>query len=140
MDRVLVAMSGGVDSSVVAALLVRQGFEAIGVTLQLRPCDDRFESRSCCSADAIVQARAVAGALGIRHYVLDCREAFEEKVLRPAWAEYAAGRTPSPCLRCNREIKFGFLMDYADRVGARFLATGHYARLVQEDNRPALLR
>jgi len=139
-SRIVVAMSGGVDSSVVAALLKRQGHALIGVTLQLRPCDDRMSSRSCCSMDAINQARAVAGALDIPHYVLDCRADFEERVLRPAWAEYQAGRTPSPCLHCNKEIKFGMLLAHARRLGADRIASGHYARLLHEGSEPALLR
>jgi tRNA-uridine 2-sulfurtransferase len=129
--RLVVAMSGGVDSSVAAALLVRAGWEVVGVTLQLRSCEDRAASRSCCAADGITQARAVAGHLGIPHYVLDCREAFEATVLRPAWEAYQAGRTPSPCLLCNRDIKFGLLGEYAARIGAARIATGHYARLEQ---------
>jgi len=139
-DRIVVAMSGGVDSSVVAALLKREGHALIGVTLQLRPCDDRMSSRSCCSMDAINQARAVAGALEIPHYVLDCRAAFEEKVLLPAWAEYQRGRTPSPCLHCNSEIKFGLLLAHARRLGADRIASGHFARLLQEGPEPQLLR
>jgi tRNA-specific 2-thiouridylase len=137
---VVIAMSGGVDSSVVAALMVQAGWEAVGVTLQLRSCDDRMASRSCCSADGITQARAVAGALGIPHYVLDCRETFLDRVMRPAWAEYARGRTPSPCLHCNREMKFGYLGDYAERIGAERIATGHYARIEREGDEARLLR
>ena len=89
--------------------------------------------------DAINQARAVAGALDIPHYVLDCRAEFEAKVLLPAWAEYQAGRTPSPCLHCNREIKFGMLLAYAQRLGADCIASGHYARLLH-DPQPRLMR
>ncbi|MCE1228466.1 MAG: tRNA 2-thiouridine(34) synthase MnmA [Firmicutes bacterium] len=138
--RMLVAMSGGVDSSVVAALMVGEGWDVVGVTLQLRSCDDRMASRSCCSADGISQARAVAGSLGIPHYVLDCRETFLERVMRPAWAEYEQGRTPSPCLHCNREMKFGYLGEYADRLGAERIATGHYARVEREGDQVRLLR
>ncbi|WP_005037258.1 tRNA 2-thiouridine(34) synthase MnmA [Holophaga foetida] len=138
--RIVVAMSGGVDSSVVAGLLKREGHPLIGVTLQLRPCDDRMSSRSCCSMDAINQARAVAGALDIPHYVLDCRADFEEKVLKPAWADYQAGRTPSPCLHCNREIKFGMLLAHAQRLGADRIASGHYARVLHDSSEPQLLR
>jgi tRNA-specific 2-thiouridylase len=136
----VIAMSGGVDSSVVAALMVQEGWDAVGVTLQLRSCDDRMASRSCCSADGISQARAVAGALGIPHYVLDCRETFLDRVMRPAWAEYEQGRTPSPCLHCNREMKFGYLGEYAERIGAERIATGHYARLERNGGEVRLLR
>ena len=138
--RLVVAMSGGVDSSVVAALMVKEGWEVIGVTLQLRSCDDRMASRSCCSADGIAQARAVAGSLGIPHYVLDCRETFLDRIMRPAWAEYEQGRTPSPCLHCNREMKFGYLGEFAERLGAERIATGHYARIERADGEVRLLR
>jgi tRNA-specific 2-thiouridylase len=140
MNRIVVAMSGGVDSSVVAALMIKEGFDVVGVTLQLRPCDDRMASRSCCSSDAVSQARAVAGSLGIPHYVLDCREAFTEKVLLPAWEAYTQGLTPSPCLNCNRDIKFGLLWEYAESLGASRIATGHYARLSHEPEGPVLMR
>ncbi len=138
--RMVIAMSGGVDSSVVAALMVKAGWDAIGVTLQLRSCDDRMASRSCCSADGITQARTVAGSLGIPHYVLDCRETFLDRVMRPAWAEYERGRTPSPCLHCNREMKFGYLGEYAERMGAQRIATGHYARIERVGREVHLLR
>ncbi len=136
----VIAMSGGVDSSVVAALMVKAGWEAIGVTLQLRSCDDRYASRSCCSADGITQARAVAGSLGIPHYVLDCRDTFLDRIMGPAWAEYERGRTPSPCLHCNREMKFGYLGQYAERMGAERIATGHYARIERVGDDVRLLR
>lgn len=139
--RIVVAMSGGVDSSVAAAVLKEQGHEVIGVTLKLRSCNDAQESRSCCGADAIVRARAVAERLEIPHFVLDCIKEFERGVLRPAWEEYAAGRTPSPCLLCNERIKFGLLVDWARRMGAEQTATGHYARVIIEPGRgPVLLR
>lgn len=140
LGRMVIAMSGGVDSSVVAALMVKARWEAIGVTLQLRSCDDRMASRSCCSADGITQARAVAGSLGIPHYVLDCRETFLDRIMRPAWAEYERGRTPSPCLHCNREMKFGYLGDFAERLGAIRIATGHYARIEREGGEVRLMR
>ncbi len=139
--RVAVAMSGGVDSSLAAALLIQQGWEVIGLTLRLRECREDRESRSCCGADGIARARAVAGELGIPHYVLDCVRRFEELVLRPAWEDYDSGRTPSPCLLCNERLKFGLLLARARELGAALLATGHYARIVVDDNgRPALLR
>jgi len=124
-----VAMSGGVDSSVAAALLREDGSDIVGVTLRLRECDDIEESRSCCGIDAIGRARAVAAELGIRHYILDVAREFEKSVLEPAWRAYARGRTPSPCLLCNERIKFGSLLDWATRLGAEALATGHYARV-----------
>ena len=138
-DRVVVAMSGGVDSSVAAALLVEQGYEVIGVMLRLwsEPPPPTLGSETvaaatnrCCSLDAIQDARGVAEKLGIPFYVLNAEEAFEREVVRPFIATYAASRTPNPCLICNRKIRFGHLLDYATRtLGARYFATGHYARI-----------
>lgn len=133
-QRIVVALSGGVDSSVAALLLQREGHELIGVTLQLQRCQDGKASRSCCGIDGVVRARASAAQLGIRHYVLDNVEAFEAQVLAPSWAEYDRGRTPSPCLRCNEQIKFGTLLGWAKRLGASAVATGHYARIVSADD------
>lgn len=129
--RVVVALSGGVDSSVAAALVLERGDDAIGVTLQLRRCEEAGAGRSCCGLDGIARARAVAGCLGIPHYAVDCATEFEDRVLRPAWHEYARGRTPSPCLPCNRHIKFGMLRAWARRAGASTVVTGHYARIRQ---------
>lgn len=127
--RVVIGLSGGVDSTLAAALLCEDGWEVVGVTLRLLPCTEPGDRRSCCGLDGIAQARAAAARLGIPHYVLDCRDVFEEQVLRPCWEEYAQGRTPNPCLLCNRFIKFGFLLDAARQLGASRVATGHYARL-----------
>ena len=140
-ERIAVAMSGGVDSSVAAALLQQAGHTLIGVTLKLQECHDAHGSRSCCGVDGITRAREVAGNLGFPHYVLDCVKDFETLVLFPAWQEYAAGRTPSPCLLCNERVKFGLLLDWAGRLGIERVATGHYARLGRDETgRPALLR
>lgn len=138
---VAVAMSGGVDSSVAAARLQQAGGRVIGVTLQLQDCSDGTAGYSCCGIDGVSRARAAAGHLGIPHYVLDCTHNFEAEVLRPAWDEYAAGRTPSPCLWCNERIKFGLLLSWARQAGAAWMATGHYAR-IEPDGRgePSLLR
>ncbi|MCL2012810.1 MAG: tRNA 2-thiouridine(34) synthase MnmA [Cystobacterineae bacterium] len=139
--RIVVAMSGGVDSSVAAALLQKEGLQPIGVTLKLQECHEAKESRSCCGVDGIARARAVAGQLGIAHYVVDCTRAFELEVLRPAWEEYSAGRTPSPCLLCNEHIKFGLLLSWAQRLGIPQVATGHYARVEHSlKGEPALFR
>ncbi len=138
--RVLVAMSGGVDSSVVAAVLKREGWDVFGVTLQLNPCEDRGLARSCCGVDAALNARRVADQLGIEHLLLDCRREFSRLVLEPAWREYARGRTPSPCILCNERIKFGLLLDKALALGASRVATGHYARVVDREGRLALAR
>lgn len=128
-ERVLVAMSGGVDSSLAAALLLEEGYEAIGATLQLQSCEDEAFGSTCCSAAGPAQAAGVADILGIRHYVLDCRRHFHDAVLRHSWLEYARGRTPNPCVVCNQRIKFGFLLDTARSLGASRIVTGHYARV-----------
>lgn len=125
-------MSGGVDSSVAAALLVEQGFEVIGVTMRLWtvPRPEEFRGRQqCCSVEDIDDARRVAGQLGIRHYVLNFEEEFRRTVVDPFVAEYAAGRTPNPCVRCNEYIKYRALLERAEALGADYLATGHYARV-----------
>lgn len=137
----MVAMSGGVDSSVAAFLLQEQGLEVVGITLQLQACQEPVNGRSCCGADSVAQARAAAGHLGIHHYVLDCRKDFEEIVLHGSWKEYSHGRTPNPCVICNERIKFGTLFDYARALGADKLATGHYARIgVRRNGESFLLR
>lgn len=128
--RVAVAMSGGVDSSVAAALLRDAGADVVGVTLKMRDCQVDGYQGSCCSASGIDGAARVAGSLGIPHFTIDCRAEFQEMVLRFAWKEYERGRTPSPCLVCNERIKFGLLRDWArTAVGADVLATGHYVDL-----------
>jgi tRNA-specific 2-thiouridylase len=137
---VIVAMSGGVDSSVAAALLKQQGYQVIGATLRLRPCTDEDNAKWCCSRGAEEQSRAVAGVLDIPHYVIDASDVFEMEILRPAWEEYDCGRTPSPCIRCNNRIKFKMLMDLGKKLGAARVATGHYARIKQTENGLRLLR
>lgn len=131
--RVLVAMSGGVDSSVAAALLVDQGYEVIGATMNVWPPDGRPEGlRSCCSLASVEDARRVAAALSIPYYVLNYREIFERHVIRDFLSEYAGGRTPNPCIRCNQHLKFNAFLTRARQLSADFIATGHYAR-VQHD-------
>ncbi len=137
---VLVAMSGGVDSSVAAALLVERGWTVIGATLRLHPCTDPDAGRFCCGLGAELDSRAVAQRLGIEHTVITAGAAFEDLVLRPAWDDYAHGRTPSPCPLCNRELKLGVLQDTAAAMEIDLVATGHYARRGGTPDEPTLLR
>ena len=134
--RVVVAMSGGVDSSVAAALLRAEGHEVIGVTLNVwpKPAPSAQPERedACCSLSAVEDARRVADSLGIPHYTLNFREVFAATVIKDFVAEYQRGRTPNPCLRCNEHVKFGALLDRAEALGADYIATGHYARIAYD--------
>ena len=143
--KVVVAMSGGVDSSVAAALLAEQGHDVIGVSMQLydqRPGPDgQAGFGSCCSLDDLYDARRVAAAIGIPHYIMNFESQFDEHVVSNFVREYIAGRTPIPCSHCNSDLKFATLLDRADGFGAGTLATGHYARIDRgEDGRCRLRR
>ncbi len=131
MDRVIVAMSGGVDSSVTAALLLKRGFEVIGVTMRLGSHDnDNVDSTtSCCSIESVEDARRVASQLGIPFYAVNFEDAFREEVVNYFCDEYSAGRTPNPCIICNEKLKFGKLLQLSRELEAKYVATGHYARI-----------
>ena len=140
MTRIVVAMSGGVDSSVAAGLLVEQGHDVIGLSMQLY--DQRGEETfgSCCTLDDLYDARRVASAIGIPHYILNFERQFQDTVISNFVHEYAAGRTPLPCAHCNSDLKFSTLLDRARSLGAEQVATGHYARVEQSAAGRWLLR
>ena len=141
--RVLIAMSGGIDSSVAAMLLLEQGYELVGVTF--RTYDTIRESclakeKGCCSVESIIEAKHLAEQLGFEHHILDFRETFRKHVIANFVDEYRHGRTPNPCVLCNSHIKWGELMAAADEYGCDMIATGHYARIAQKDGHYFLRR
>lgn len=131
--RVFVAMSGGVDSSVAALLLKRQGYQVIGITMQIWP-QQEDNSRACCSLDAVNDARRVAWKLDIPHYVFNFRSQFQEQVIEDFYNEYRQGRTPNPCIACNRYIKFESFLNRVIAMGGSAMATGHYARIIWHED------
>jgi len=129
-------MSGGVDSSATAALLLEQGYDVIGITLKLWPqdCVNRAEDK-CCGPQAVTDARSVCDKLGVPYYLIDEAAEFQKHVIQYFADEYKAGRTPNPCVMCNQNLKFGRLIDRADQLGADFIATGHFARIERSSER-----
>jgi tRNA-specific 2-thiouridylase len=137
----LVAMSGGVDSSLAAALLVEQGHRVVGATMKTFCYSETpVSSKTCCGLDGIMDARSVCDRLGIPHYVFDMEEAFTRDVIDDFVSEYAAGRTPNPCVRCNSNTKIPDMLRRARMLGCDAIATGHYARVLHENDRSTILR
>ncbi len=132
--HVVVAMSGGVDSSTVAALLREQGYRVTGMMLRLWSEDGKEELNRCCTPDSIFAAKRVAAILGIPFFVIDAKTDFFSYVVQPYLEDYAAGNTPNPCILCNKTIRWGKLLEHALEMGADYFATGHYARIIHTDN------
>jgi tRNA-specific 2-thiouridylase len=139
---VMIGMSGGVDSSVAAAILLEKGYDVIGVTMQIwpeTPEEVKLTEGGCCSLSAVDDARRVANALGIPYYVLNFKEVFEDRVINYFIDEYLLGRTPNPCIACNRHVKFEALLNKAVSMGIDYIATGHYAIIEYDENRKRYL-
>jgi tRNA-uridine 2-sulfurtransferase len=136
--RVLVAMSGGVDSAVAALLERERGADVVGVTLKLWADPETDGAKACCSPEAVLGARAVAHSLGIPHFTLDLEQEFRRRVVAAFLEGYGAGATPNPCIVCNGEVRIAAMVDLAARLGAERLVTGHYARIVEDDEGPLL--
>ncbi len=140
MTKVIVAMSGGVDSSVAAALLKEQGYDVVGMMLRLWSEPGKEDSNRCCTPDSMAQARRVAARLDIPFYVIDAKEIFRNTVVNYFLEGYARAETPNPCLACNRQIRWEFLFNHAKAMGADYMATGHYVRRKVEGDKIHLLK
>ena len=138
--KVAVAMSGGVDSSVVAAILSNQGYQVFGLTMQLYNNQEKKSSKSCCAGQDIYDAKYVADKIGIPHYVLDYEKKFHDQVISPFIESYKSGETPIPCILCNQTVKFSDLIRASREIGADFLATGHYIQKIIKDNQVRMYR
>ena len=129
--RVILGMSGGVDSCVACHLLLKEGYEVIGVTMNLVPKGHLYdEEKGCCSLSSVMDAKIVAEAMGVKHYTMSFREEFDRKIIENFVREYSLGYTPNPCVACNKYIKFDLFVKEAKKLGADYIATGHYARLI----------
>lgn len=142
-EKIVIGMSGGVDSSTAAALLKKQGYDVIGVTMRLwdgETVDGIYQDGTCCSLSAVEDARRVAYKLGIEYHVIDFRNEFEQYVIDYFVEEYMSGRTPNPCIACNKFLKFDAMLKKAELLGAKYVATGHYAKVEKQDDRYLLKR
>ncbi len=132
--KILMAMSGGIDSTVAALLLKEQGHQLVGATFRtFDPDETECCEQGCGSEDSVMQAQKMAERIGIEHHILDFRKVFRDNVMRDFMDEYMRGRTPNPCVVCNSAIKWGMLLRKADELGCERIATGHYARIVERD-------
>ncbi len=133
MKKVLVGMSGGVDSSVSAILLKEQGYDVYGVTMKLWESDDEYVEGGCCSYSASMDAKRVCSALNIPHYTLDFKDQFNNCVIKNFIEQYSNCRTPNPCIECNKHLKFGLMYQKAKELGIDYISTGHYAKIEYSD-------
>ncbi len=139
-DRVVVAMSGGVDSSVVAAMVAKQGWDAIGISMRLYSTPPAAYTKSCCSPDDLFDARMVSSKLGIPFYVANYQEEFQQRVIDYFVQEYRHGRTPNPCVACNNHVKFDILLERSLALGAKYLATGHFVRVEHREDGTSIMK